>query len=214
MVEARAGAFISFEGGEGAGKSTQARRLAERLRADGCEVVLTREPGGSPFAERVRTALLGDAGRTLDPTEQAIMFAAARSDHVETTIAPALAAGRWVICDRFADSTDAYQGAAGVDRRVLAMLRRVAAGARMPDLTFVLDVPPEVGLARARSRRTLDGFEREPLAVHEARRAAFLMIAEREPQRCVVIDATADEAAQAERIWTLTNERLRASEDA
>lgn len=202
------GVFITFEGGEGAGKSTQARRLAERLREAGRAVVLTREPGGSAWAERVREALLRDGGRRLDPTDQAILFAAARADHVETLIAPALAAGKVVICDRFFDSTEAYQGSAGASAGLLALLRAIAAGSLRPDLTLILDLPPRVGLERARGREALDGFEAAELHVHEARRRAFLAIAEREPERCVVVDGTLAQDTLAQRIWTLVRERL------
>ncbi len=202
------GKFITLEGGEGGGKSTQARALAQSLRMKGLEVVLTREPGGSPWAERMRKALLTQEGRALAPVEQAIMFAAARADHVDTVILPALAEGRWVVCDRFADSTEAYQGPLGTPAEVLELLKMVAVGPTRPDLTFVLDLPPQVGLARAAEREALDPFEADELAVHEARRAVFLDIAAREPHRCVVVDATAapDEIGAA--IWSVVRERL------
>jgi len=202
------GAFITLEGGEGAGKSTQARRLAQRLRARGVDVVLTREPGGSSFAERMRLALLGEAGRTLDPTAQALMFAAARADHVDTVIAPALAQGRTVICDRFCDSTTAYQGTGGVPEPLLRALEAVAVGDVRPDLTIILDVPPEEGLRRARSRQVLNVFEEDAIPKHEARRDAFLRIAEREPGRCVVLDGTLPADDLAGRILRVVEERL------
>jgi dTMP kinase len=202
------GAFITFEGGEGAGKSTQARRLAQRLRARGGDVVLTREPGGSPFAERLRNALLGESGRTLDATEQAIMFAAARCDHVDTVIAPALEEGRTVICDRFSDSTAAYQGTSGASEEILKALDVVAVGQVKPDLTIILDLPPEEGLRRARSRQVLNLFEEDALSKHEARRAAFLRIAALEPRRCIVLDATRPADDLAARILALVEERF------
>lgn len=202
------GKFITFEGGEGGGKSTQARALAQSLRARGLEVVLTREPGGSPWAERLRAALLTEAGRALAPVEQAILFAAARADHMDTVILPALAEGRWVVCDRFADSTEAYQGALGTSPAALELLKTVAVGATQPNLTFVLDLPPEVGLARAAERDVLDPFEADTLAVHEARRAVFLDIAAREPHRCVLVDATAGPDEIGAAIWTVVRERL------
>lgn len=203
-----AGLFITFEGGEGAGKSTQAKRLAKRFRDEGLTVVLTREPGGSPQAERVRAALLTEAGRDLPGVEQAILFAAARADHVDTVIKPALADGSVVICDRFYDSTEAYQGAAGASPAMMDLLKTIAVGELIPDLTLVLDVPPETGLERARARNTLDAFENDDLAVHRARREAFLRIAAREPQRCAVVDASANEHAIADSIWSKVMERL------
>jgi len=205
------GKFITFEGGEGGGKSTQALRLAQELRARGLEVVLTREPGGSPWAEKMRKALLTTKGRELAPVEQAIMFAAARADHVDTLIKPALAEGRWVVCDRFADSTEAYQGALGTPPGVVDLLKTVAVADTLPELTFILDLPPEVGLKRAAGRDTLDPFEADALAVHETRRADFLKIAEREPARCVVVDATLPEDDIAEAIREVVRERLLAS---
>src|ERR1700758_2915134 len=165
------GRFITFEGGEGTGKSTQAASLAERLRSMGIGVVLTREPGGSPGAEIIRHVILSGAAKPLGPDAEAILFAAARDDHITTTIEPALAGGRWVISDRFADSTRVYQGALGhVDPLLLGGLHRITVGKLRPDLTFILDLPPEVGLERARARRgeqNADRFEAESLEFHE-----------------------------------------------
>lgn len=202
------GKFITFEGGEGGGKSTQAQRLAQDLRARGLEVVLTREPGGSPWAERLRRAILTEKGRGLAPVEQAILFAAARADHVDTVIKPALQEGRWVVCDRFADSTEAYQGALGTPADVVELLKTVAVDETLPDLTFILDLPPEVGLERAAGRDALDPFEADELAVHQARRAVFLDIAAREPARCVVVDATRPVEEIAGAIAAVVRERL------
>src|SRR5260370_38309405 len=152
------GRFITFEGGEGTGKSTQAALLAQRLKSMGIGVELTREPGGSPGAEISRHVLLSGAAKALGPDAEAILFAAARDDHVRTTIEPALARGRWVISDRFADSTNVYQGALGhVDARLLGGLYRVTVGKLKPDLTLILDVPAEVGLERASKRRGRTG---------------------------------------------------------
>src|ERR1019366_2091236 len=152
------GRFITFEGGEGSGKSTHARLLADRLNALGIEVVLTREPGGSPGAEIIRHILLSGITKPLGAETEAILFAAARDDHVRTTILPALLAGKWVICDRFIDSTRVYQGALGhVDPRLIRSLERVTVGPAVPDLTFILDVPAKIGLARASARRGKDG---------------------------------------------------------
>ncbi len=178
-----AGKFITFEGGEGAGKSTQIRRLAERLTASGHTVVVTREPGGTATAESIRRLVLSGLIKELGAEDEAILFAAARADHVERVIRPALAAGRWVLCDRFADSTHAYQGAAGgADEALLDALDRVAVGRTWPDLTLILDLPAAAGLARIAARQTggaPDRFERDEADVHERRRQAFLDIARR-----------------------------------
>jgi dTMP kinase len=211
--------FITLEGGEGAGKSVQARRLAGRLGARGIETVLTREPGGTPHAERLRELILSGALRELGPEAEAIAFSAARIDHIDALIAPALARGAWVISDRFADSTRAYQGAAGkLDPAFILRLERVAIGDRRPDLTLILDIDPAEGLARAAARRGAaegaDRFEREGLDFHRTLREAFLAIARVEPQRCAVIDAGADEATVAEAIWVAVKTRLALSEDA
>lgn len=187
------GRFITLEGGEGSGKSTQANRLAETLRASGRDVVLTREPGGSPGAEMVRAALLEGAVKRFGADVEALLFAAARADHVDGTILPALERGQWVICDRFIDSTRVYQGAVGaVDPRLLTALEMVAAEKARPDLTLLLDVPTATGLARARARANgaaADRFEGEGAAFHHKVRTAFLEIARAEPERCIVIDA-------------------------
>ena len=165
------GQFITFEGGEGSGKSTHTRLLAERLKALGIEVVLTREPGGSPGAEIIRHVLLSGLAKPLGPETETILFAAARDDHVRTTIRPALIDGKWVICDRFIDSTRVYQGVLGkVDGKLIRGLERITVGAAMPDLTFILDVPATVGLARAKRRRgkgATDRFEAELVEFHE-----------------------------------------------
>lgn len=188
------GRFITLEGGEGSGKSTQARRLAEAMSAAGRDVVLTREPGGSPGAELVREALLNGAVKPLGPDAEALLFAAARADHVDQTIRPALERGAWVICDRFIDSTRVYQGAVGhVDGRLLRALETVTTGDARPDLTLLLDVPTTTGLARARARAKgapADRFEGEGASFHHKVRAAFLEIAREDAERCVVIDAS------------------------
>ena len=203
---------MTFEGGEGTGKSTQAALLAQRLRAMGIGVVLTREPGGSPGAEMIRHVLLSGAAKSLGPDAEAILFAAARDDHVSITIEPALARGRWVVSDRFADSTNVYQGTLGqVDPLLLGGLHRVTVGTLKPDLTFILDVPAEVGLERARKRRGeagADRFEGESLEFHEKLRDAYLHLAASEPNRCVLIDARDPQAAVAARIWDTVAKRL------
>jgi dTMP kinase len=197
------GKFITFEGGEGGGKSTQARLLAERLRAHGLAVVLTREPGGAPGAEAIRKLLVeGDPDRW-DATTEALLHYAARRAHLTQTVWPALKRGEWVVCDRFADSTMAYQGIAmGLGREAIEVLHALAVGDFIPDLTLVLDIPEDVGLARAGARGGAeDRYERMGAAFHQTLRAAFRNIAAREPERCVLIDAEADIDAVAARVW-------------
>jgi len=197
------GKFITFEGGEGGGKSTQARLLAERLRARGLSVVLTREPGGAPEAEAIRKLLVeGEPGRW-DATAEALLHYAARRAHLTQTVWPALKRGEWVVCDRFADSTMAYQGIAmGLGREAIEVLHALAVGDFMPDLTLVLDIPVDVGLARAGARGgTEDRYERMGTAFHQSLRAAFRDIAAREPKRCVMIDAEGDIDVVAARVW-------------
>ncbi len=199
------GLFITFEGGEGVGKSTQIQYLDAALRAHGYETVMTREPGGSPGAEAVRHVLLSGAAEEFGVRMEAILFAAARSDHVEEVIRPAIEAGTIVLCDRFMDSSRVYQGVTGnLEPQFLRALERVAVNGVVPDLTIILDLPAEAGLARARSRGGNDGdtpdrYEKEALSVHEKRREAFLELAKAEPERCKVVDGNqpADAIAQA-----------------
>lgn len=212
----RKGAFITLEGGEGAGKTTQARHIAERLRARGIEAITTREPGGSPGAEILRDVLLSGKIKDLGAKAEAIIFSAARIDHIDHTIAPALAAGTWVVCDRFADSTRVYQGTfGGIEAEFLTLLERVTLNDLRPDLTLILDLPPEVGLARAAARRrpdvASDRFESEGILFHEALRQAYLDIAAAEPQRCVVVDAAQEEDEVAQAIWDVIASRLPAA---
>ena len=206
------GRFITFEGGEGTGKSTHAALLAQKLGTLGIAVLLTREPGGSPGAEIIRHVLLSGAAKPLGATVEAILFAAARDDHIRNTIMPALTAGRWVICDRFTDSTQVYQGAlGGVDQKFLRALERVTVGDLKPDLTFVLDTPVEVGMSRAEQRRgdrAGDRFESESKDYHEKLRDAFRMLALGEPNRCVLIDANGTRSDVADQIWAVVNKRL------
>ncbi len=206
------GRFITFEGGEGTGKSSHAATLAQKLGAFGVGVVLTREPGGSPGAEIIRHVLLSGAAKPLGPEAEAILFAAARDDHIRNTIEPALARGRWVICDRFVDSTRVYQGAVGgVDEQLLRALERVTVGELRPDLTFVLDAPIEIALARAAQRRggdAVDRFEDEGQEFHERLRDSFRVLAMSEPNRCVLIDASGSREAIAEQIWAVVSKRL------
>lgn len=186
--------------------------LAERLRKLGIGVELTREPGGSPGAEIIRYVLLSGAAKPLGPEIETVLFAAARDEHLNNTIRPALARGRWVICDRFADSTRVYQGALGhVDPRIIRALERLTVGRTKPALTFVLDLPPELGLLRASKRRgqgAVDRFEQENLAFHQKLRDAYRRIAQEEPERCVLIDATEEPDFIADQIWRTVEERL------
>lgn len=211
--EAARGRFITFEGGEGAGKSTHLRMLAARLAACGVETIATREPGGTPHAEKLRDILLSGAAQPLGPLAEAALFSAARVDHVDRLIAPALARGAFVLCDRFTDSTRAYQGALGqVDERALALLETIAVGDTRPDLTIMLDLPAAEGLARAAKRRdnaqAADRFERESETFHEGLRTAFLAIADREPHRCCVVDARQSQDDVAEAIWAIVEARF------
>lgn len=206
------GRFISFEGGEGTGKSTQIKKLADRLKAARMRTLVTREPGGSPGAEIMRHLVLSGMGKLLGPEAETLLFAAARDDHVRTVIQPALNHGAWVLCDRFADSTRAYQGSLGqVPVALINAMQRVTIGDLKPDLTIILDLPVEIGLARAAARRgsgTPDRFESETLSFHQGLREAYRKIAEDEPKRCVLIDANSDPDTVAGRVWTALRERL------
>ncbi|WP_293862925.1 dTMP kinase [uncultured Alsobacter sp.] len=212
MTSSAPGRFITFEGGEGAGKSTQVRLLAERLGTRGIRTLTTREPGGSPRAEEIREVILSGHAARLGPLAEALLFAAARADHLASTIRPALARGDWVICDRFADSTRAYQGVAGgLEEGVINALERLVVGVTRPDLTVVLDLPAEIGLRRANQRRgeaAIDRFESEPLAFHKALREAFRSIAAREPGRCVLVDATGTPEDVGQAVWACVWSRL------
>lgn len=189
MTTQDTGLLVTFEGIDGSGKSTQARRLAERLQAKGHEVVLTREPGGSEGAEEIRALLLtGDTNRWSAETE-ILLFTAARRDHLEKTIRPALAAGKTVICDRFADSTRVYQGATRGDLRgTVDSLHQIMIG-QEPDLTFIIDMDPKVALERGLARNSgEDRFEDFGLGFQETLRQGFLSIAHQNPERCIVVD--------------------------
>ena len=204
------GRFITFEGGEGAGKSTQVARLVERLRALGLEALATREPGGTPNAEALRKLLLEGLVEKLSPASEAMIFSAARIDHLDKLIRPALARGAYVICDRFADSTRAYQGGA-LSQNFIDQLEKLAVDDAVPDLTFILDLPAEEGIARADARRgtgKADRFESEAIDFHRGLRHAFLAIADQNPQRCVVIDASRSVEEIARDIWTCVESRF------
>jgi dTMP kinase len=206
------GRFISFEGGEGSGKSTQIKLLAQRLEAAKLRAIVTREPGGSPGGEIIRHLVLSGMGKLLGPDAETLLFAAARDDHVHTVIQPALNQGTWVLCDRFSDSTRAYQGRLGnVAPGVLNAMQRVTIGDLKPDLTIILDVPVEVGLNRAAARRGAgapDRFEAEDIKFHQELRDAYRQIAAEDPDRCVLIDATPDPDVVAAQVWTVLRDHL------
>jgi dTMP kinase len=206
------GRFITFEGGEGSGKSTQIKRVAERLEAAHLHTVVTREPGGSLGAEIIRHLVLSGMGKLLGAEAETLLFAAARDDHVRSVILPALAQGTWVLCDRFYDSTRAYQSRVGhVAPALVNAMTRVTIGDLKPDLTIILDVPVEVGLMRAAARRgsgAPDRFESEDVKFHQALRDAYREIATAEPERCVVIDANADVNTVATKVWTALRDRF------
>jgi dTMP kinase len=206
------GRFITFEGGEGSGKSTQIKTLAERLDAAKLRAIVTREPGGSPGAEIIRHLVLSGMGKLLGPDAETLLFAAARDDHVHTVIQPALSQGVWVLCDRFSDSTRVYQGRLGkVAPAVVNAMERVTIGGLKPDLTVILDVPVEVGMQRAAARRgdrAPDRFEAEDIQFHQDLRDAYRQIAAAEPQRCVLIDANADAGTVAASVWVALRDRF------
>ena len=205
-----AGRFITLEGGEGSGKSTQAKRLAGALEARGLSVLVTREPGGSPGAEEIRTLLVNGAPGRWDVVTETLLVYAARADHVGRTIGPALLADQWVISDRFADSTYAYQGAGrGLARETIRRIDSLVLDDFKPDLTLMLDLDVETGLKRASSRGGAESrFENFDRDFHERLRQAFLEIAKRNPDRCVLIDATQDEEAVAASIWAAVTRRF------
>jgi dTMP kinase len=205
------GRFITFEGGEGSGKSTQARLLAERLTARGEDTVLTREPGGSSGAETLRNLLVNGEPDRWSATAETLLMYAARSDHLERTIRPALLRGAWVICDRFMDSTRAYQGAGGgASTALIAQLERSVLLDDLPDLTLIFDLPVEQGLARAKARGQAGEarFEAKGRQFHQRLREAYRAIAEQEPMRCVVIDASPRLETVAATVWKTVNTRL------
>jgi dTMP kinase len=208
MAKTQPGRFITLEGGEGAGKSTQIAGLAKRLEDAGIEVITTREPGGAPGADTIRSILVSGDTNRWDPMSEALLNFAARREHLIRTIWPALERGHWVLSDRFADSTMAYQGYGhGVDRALIDALYRAAVGDFRPDMTLMLDLPVAEGLRRANQRNNAsataeDRYERMDVAFHERLRAGFLTIAAAEPDRCVVIDAAGEPDEVAGRIWT------------
>jgi dTMP kinase len=203
------GRFITLEGGEGAGKSTQAKRLAAALARLGIEALVTREPGGSPGAEDIRALLVEGAPGRWDPLTETLLVYAARADHVARTIGPALLADKWVVCDRFSDSTFAYQGVGrGIDRETIRRIDSAVLDDFKPDFTLMLDLDAQTGLGRARARGGADRFERFGLDFHERLRQAFLDIARRHGERCVVIDARGDEEVVAAAILDAVRRRF------
>lgn len=209
---AKAGRFITFEGGEGSGKSTQLRRLSASLEKRGIAHIVTREPGGSPGAEDIRELVLkGDPARW-DPLTEALLFYAARADHTERTIKPALAKGQWVICDRYSDSSYAYQGGGrGLARETVRRIEAIAINDFKPDLTLILDMPVEIGLKRSLDRHgnTETRFEEMDVSLHERMRKTFLDIAKRASDRCVVIDANRDIDSVEAAVFQVVKKRFR-----
>jgi dTMP kinase len=204
------GRFITLEGGEGTGKSTQVRRLAASLEAKGLAVLATREPGGSPGAEQIRDLLVNGAPGRWDATTETLLVYAARADHVGRAIGPALLAGKWVVCDRFSDSTYAYQGAGrGLARETIRRIDAVVLDDFKPDLTLVLDLDVDIGVQRAMGRGGGESrFEQFDRAFHDRLRQAFLDIAKRNPDRCVVVDASGSEDEVAAAIWVQVARRF------
>jgi dTMP kinase len=207
------GMFITFEGGEGSGKSTQCKRLLARLTALRINAVATREPGGSPGAERIRQLLLEQSSERFTPLAEVMLFYAARSEHLEKLIRPTLSRGDWVICDRFSDSTRAYQGLDGrIKESDLEVMEQFVVRDTKPDLTFLMDVPAAEGLKRAAKRRgdgAVDPFEKQSLGYHVGLRGKFRAMAGGEPDRWVIIDATEPADVIEEQIWQVVTERFK-----
>lgn len=201
------GKFITFEGGEGTGKSTQARILAERLEKSGISAILTREPGGTALGEDIRALILKD--RPQEPLTELLLFAAARAEHMTSVIRPALDDGTWVISDRFIDSTRVYQGKLyAIEPEFIATLEKYTVGHDLPDLTLILDLPPEAGLERAASRGTLSRYDAERIETHETLRRGFLEIAESEADRCILIDGNLPPESVATAVWQAVHQHL------
>ncbi|MEQ8559641.1 MAG: dTMP kinase [Henriciella sp.] len=208
-MSASGGSFITVEGGEGCGKSTLIKGLLAALQAEGRSVITTREPGGTPLAESVRTLVLSPPeGDAWTPLAEALLMNAARSDHVEKKIRPALERGDWVLCDRFSDSTLVYQGVGGVSRDILLAMQSEVTARTRPDMTFILDAPPEAMLSRRTARGTSDAFERRPIEFHRKVREAFLDIARNDPGRCVVLNAELAPEALVDAALKAVRERL------
>lgn len=204
--------FITFEGGEGCGKSTQIAALQQRLEAEGRSAVRTREPGGTPLGESVRQLLQHDAaGQGMSPEAELLLFAASRAQHVREFIAPSLAEGQIVLCDRFLDSTTVYQGVArAIDAQKVEAINRFAVGATMPELTFLIDLPPEIGLERVRVRSggQLDRMEQETMDFFQAVRQGYLELAAKAPQRFIILDGSLGIEELTAEIWAVVSTRL------
>lgn len=201
------GRFITFEGGEAAGKSTQVRRLAARLNGAGIATLLTREPGGTPIGEDIRTIILKD--RPQEPMTELLMFAAARAEHMTSLIRPALDDETWVLCDRFIDSTRVYQGRLyAIEPEFIALLERYTVGHDRPDLTVILDLPAKLSQERAGARGTLSRYDAERIETHEQLREGFLEIATSEPERCVLVDGALSEDDVEAVVWQAVSDRL------
>lgn len=201
------GRFITFEGGEGAGKSTQAKRLAARVERLGLTSLISREPGGTPIGEDIRSIILKD--RPQDPVTELLLFAAARAEHMTSLIRPALDDGAWVICDRFMDSSRVYQGKLyNVEADLIRYLEKYTVAPDYPDLTLILDLPPAIGLERAAVRGTLSRYDAERIETHEVLRQGFLEIAEAEPERCVIIDGLLPPDDVESAVWQAVVDRL------
>lgn len=211
MTKPRPGKFITLEGGEGGGKSTQITRLKQVLEGAGLTVITTREPGGTPAGERIRTILVEGEPGSLSPTAEALLNFAQRTEHLERVIKPALARGAWVISDRFADSTMAYQGYGHrLGRKPIEALYKLVCGTFKPHLTLILDVPVEIGLERAAARRGNETrYERMDTAFHERLRRGFLDIARRDKKRCVLIDASEPAETVTEAVLAAVTRRLK-----
>jgi dTMP kinase len=204
------GRFITFEGGEGTGKSTQARKLRERLERAGINALVTREPGGTALGEDIRGLILKD--RPQDPLTELLLFAAARAEHMTAVIRPALDEGTWVISDRFIDSTRVYQGKLyAIEPELIALLEKYTVGHDIPDLTLILDLPAEAGLERAASRGTLSRYDAERIETHEMLREGFLEIATAEADRCILIDGNLPIDSVATAVWQAVHEHLLAN---
>ncbi len=203
MTRSHKGLFITLEGGEGAGKSTLSAGLVDRFASVGQTCVRTREPGGTPKGEEMRKVLLAGVANKLGPLGEALLFASARDEHIKMIIKPALDKGEVVICDRFADSTRAYQGyVGGVERTLIERLDTIVVGKMQPDVTFVIDIPAEVGLERVKQRKiAADRFESEDMSFHHKLRAAYFDIAQRFPARCIVLDGLQPPDIVLEKAW-------------
>jgi dTMP kinase len=201
------GRFITFEGGEGTGKSTQARKLAERLEATGIPTLVTREPGGTALGEDIRALILKDLPQ--EPLTELLLFAAARAEHMTAVIRPALDDGTWVISDRFIDSTRVYQGKIyGIEPELIMNLEKFTVGHELPNLTLIIDLPAETSMERAHSRGTLSRYDAARVDTHRFLRSGFLEIAEAEPERCVLIDGNLPVESVETAVWQAVTERL------